>query len=173
MRWLDSRLSILAIIGFCGWHSALASGQEPKPANQPSSLIGFNAGALTDGRPGPWIPTYGFQWTRLQCLPLCGDLALGVSPGGGFGMRLGATAPLAVGTNALILPSAGLSGVIGPGWGNNVAATGGLFAGVSAVVGLDWGVAPRVGATIHWIIPLQFPVYLLEAGLTIPLRPQQ
>lgn len=147
--------------------ASVASAQATKP-DRPTSVIGVNAGALTDGA-GPLIPTYGIQWTRLRCPPLCGDLAVGISPAGGAGMRLGVTAPLPVGTGAFFLPSAGLSGVIGPSFGNNTAATGGVFAGASIVMGINWGVAFRGDATLHWIVPLQSPVWLLEVGIAVPL----
>lgn len=120
---------------------------------------------------GPELFTIGFHRTRVRSDHPGSDFSIGIMPRFlaegliAVGARAGLALPLALSSNAVLLPSAGVSfiGVTGIGGGNALA---GLNAGVAALM-LDEGMAGvRVGITWHRFRELT--VWLVEFGFMTP-----
>ena len=123
-------------------------------------------GSATDLR----MMTVGFQWTRARPSRLGADVALGVMPlaftaglAGAMG-RAGLALPLRTGPVGLLIPSAGVSGLIAGG-PFGVGGLGGYYGGLSLAMLEEGGSGVRFGTTLHQLEDSGGLIWLVELGL--------
>jgi hypothetical protein len=171
-----ARMRQMALMAMTLDCSALrAKAQEPTPAVRDGWIVGGLVGV-----PGwetnviPELFTIGVGATRLQPNRLGVDLALGTMPRAVaegvvvLGARVGGAVPLALGRDAFLIPSVGLSGIGGVG-GGGVGGAGGVYAGLATVVATG-SLGFRAGVTGHRFNGFRGTVWLVELGLMhVPL----
>ena len=140
---------------------------------------GWIVGALvgvpgSEGEVEPALFTLGVGVTRLVPNRPGLDLAVGMIPrvleAGviGVGARVGGGVPFALGRDAFVIPSAGLSAV-GAAGGGGAGGLAGIYWGVATVLA-SGSVGGRAGVTWHRPFGEQGSIYLLELGLMrVPL----
>lgn len=152
-----------------------AEAQDPTPAARNGWIVGGLLGVPgVEGEVAPELLTLGVGATRLQPNRLGLDLALGTMPRAMtegvvvLGARVGGAMPIALGRDAFVIPSAGLSGIggIGAGGGGGI---GGYYWGLASVLAAG-STGFRAGASWHRMLGSGSAIWLLELGIMrVPL----
>jgi hypothetical protein len=176
---LSRRLTALLILFAAVRSEAQAPSDNESTHRQPDGyLIGASLGipASRSTSFSPWLLTVGATVTQLHPNRLGVDLAVGTMPYVAFedgilpiAGRYGIALPLVIGSHLIVLPSAGLSGVVifePQGHFGDI----GVNAGVATVIHAGaWGL--RAGVTYHRMAGLD-PINLFEVGLVhVPVGP--
>ncbi|HET9798147.1 MAG TPA: hypothetical protein VFP90_09170 [Gemmatimonadaceae bacterium] len=178
-RFIRCTLLCIALSGAVSLGAGAQDTAAAAPATTREVRTGWIAGPLI-GLPGVGSEydvsffTLGFGATRLVPFHAGVDFAIGTVPravGEGFfpiGVRVGPSIPLALGRDAFVVPSAGLSfaGAFGTGGAIGI---GGVYGGVSTVIA-HGSAAFRAGVTWHRPPDERFSLWLVEIGLMhVPL----